>query len=167
MPEVGRPTDYTPDHTKKAKKLAILGLSNKAIADVFEVAESTIYEWKKNFPEFSKALTDGKIEADARVASKLYKRAVGYRIRETTYERIGPLDSIRNDADGINTSQELYRKRVVVKHIIPDVGAQTLWLRTRQPDTWRDNRTIDHNFNGPVSFVYNEQPGNEPIADDV
>lgn len=166
MAERGRPTDYTPEHAKQAKKLAVLGMSNKAIAEFFEIAESTLYEWQNNHPEFSEALKKAKITADARVAKQLYRRAIGFRTVETTYERIGPLDNVRNDADGTVTTQDLYKKRVVIKRVAGDVTAQTLWLKNRQPDSWRDNKSMDHNFSGPVSFVYSEGAGNDPIADE-
>lgn len=166
MADVGRPSKYTPEVVKTIKKLIVLGLSNKGIAEFLEINEDTLYEWQKVYPEFSDLLKKGRMEADAKVARSLYRRAVGMRIREVTYERTGVFQEIHNDADGSTTTQEVYKKKVVVKQVIPDVAAQTLWLKNRQPDTWRDNKGLDHNFNGPVTFLYSEQAGNEPIADE-
>jgi transposase len=165
MADVGRPTDFTSDHVRQAKKLAVLGMSNKSIAEFFGIAESTLYEWQKDHSEFKEALKKGKVDADSKVAAKLYKRALGFTIRETTYERTGRLMNLQAE-DGSKTTEDEYRKKVVIKRVLPDVTAQTAWLRARQPETWRENKSIDHNFSGPVSFSYNEQPGNEPIADE-
>ena len=64
---VGRPTKYTPEKNKQVTKLAWLGATAVEMADFFEVRESTIYEWIKNEPEFSKALKIGREESDANV----------------------------------------------------------------------------------------------------
>ena len=76
---VGRPTKYNRDfHPKQVLKYALLGLTDKQIAGVFEISESTLNLWKNEYPEFSESIRAGKTDADANVASTLYKRSLGH-----------------------------------------------------------------------------------------
>lgn len=120
--QVGRPTSYKPEYADLAYKFCLLGASDARIAELLDVAVSTIYEWKQSVPEFSEALLRGKERADAEVAHSLYHRALGYK---------APEDDIRvvNGAIVITPT---------VKHYPPDTGAATLWLKNRQSDKWRD-----------------------------
>ena len=75
---MARPTKYQELFATQAKKLCRLGATNEELADFFEVAVSTIYEWQLKQESFSEALKGGKLLADAEVADKLYHRALGY-----------------------------------------------------------------------------------------
>lgn len=105
-----------------AYKFCLLGASDTRIAELLEVAVSTIYEWKQAIPEFSEALKRGKEIADAEVAHSLYHRALGFK---------APEDDIRVVNGEIVITP-------TVKHYPPDTGAATLWLKNRQSDKWRD-----------------------------
>lgn len=125
----GRPTKYKPEYAEQAYKLCLLGATDIEMADFFEVAESTLYLWKKEHPEFSEALKKGKMQADAVIAQKLYHRAKGY----------------EHDEDQIF----VYKGDPVIvpttKHYPPDTTAAIFWLKNRQPDKWRDKQEIDQN----------------------
>lgn len=120
--KVGRPTSYRPEYADMAYKFCLLGASDTRIAELLEVAVSTIYEWKQAIPEFSEALKRGKEIADAEVAHSLYHRALGFK---------APEDDIRVVNGEIVITP-------TVKHYPPDTGAATLWLKNRQSDKWRD-----------------------------
>jgi transposase-like protein len=123
----GRPTKYKPEYAEQAYKLCLLGATDIEMADFFEVAESTLYLWKKEHPEFSEALKKGKMQADAVIAQKLYHRAKGYE---------HPEDKIFFDKG----------EPIVVptiKHYPPDTRAAIFWLKNRQPDKWRDKQEQD------------------------
>src|SRR5690606_21525869 len=75
--KVGRPSLYRPEYAEQARKLCLLGATDKQLADFFNVTEQTINGWKIDFPEFFESLRAGKMKADAEVASKLYDRAIG------------------------------------------------------------------------------------------
>ena len=119
----GRPTDYHPEYDEQGYKLALLGMTDKMMADFFEVAESTIYLWKQKQPSFSESLKKGKAIADAEIAETLYKRAFGYE-----YTEIKHVDS---EKDGS-------RDEAITKHIPGDTTAMIFWLKNRQPKLWRD-----------------------------
>lgn len=130
----GRPTDYRPEYPEQAFRLALLGATDKEMAAIWQVNEDTVHEWKKVHPEFSESLKAGKVEADAKVAASLYRRAVGYEYRETTFEKIGEgPDAIEVGEAGMESiEQDTYKKKVVVKELAPDVAAINIWLKNRR-----------------------------------
>ena len=72
----GRPTKYRPEFCEQAMRLCLLGAKDSELAAFFEVTESTLNKWKLEHAEFSESLSDGKENADANVASSLYKQAL-------------------------------------------------------------------------------------------
>jgi hypothetical protein len=130
----GRPTDYREEYNVQVEKLCKLGATDKEIADFFGIAQSTLYDWKSNIPEFSEAIKRGKIIADAEVAESLHKRAVGYQYREVTSEKMGAKeDTLEVGSEGMESiEQDVYKKKVVVKDMAPDVAAQNIWLKNRR-----------------------------------
>jgi len=134
----GRPSKYKTEYAQKAYKLCLLGATDKDMADFFEVAEDTIYEWKKVHQEFSETLKRGKLEADAVIAQKLYHRAKGYEHKElitATFQ--GQITDMRE----------------VTKHYPPDTTAAIFWLKNRQPRQWRDRQEIDLGNKDDKPFV--------------
>ncbi len=99
------------------------GATDSEIAKKLGISESTYFEYKKEFSEFSESLKKGKDYVDAEVENALLKRALGYSYEETTREV---------DANGKKTV------KVVTKQVIPDTTAQIFWLKNRRPDKWRD-----------------------------
>ena len=134
----GRPTDYKVEFNRQAEKLCLLGSTDKDMADFFEVSESTINLWKNKHPEFSESIKRGKVSADATVASRLYKRAIGY----------------EHDEDKIFNNQGEPLVVPTKKHVQPDTTAIIFWLKNRRPDLWRDKpEPIDDNEVAPVKVV--------------
>ena len=119
----GQPTLFREKYINQAYKLALLGATDKELADFFEVCEDTINEWKKVVPEFSVSIKKGKIQADSEVAEKLFHRAKGYE---------HPEDKIF-----------LHEGKAVIIHTTkrypPDTGAAMAWLKNRRKASWRDS----------------------------
>lgn len=118
----GRPSSYKPEFAQQAEKLALLGATDKQLAEFFGFSEQTINAWKKEFPEFLESLKKGKMEADAEIAQALFHRAKGYSHKAVKFFVID--------------------KRVVAQeyteHYPPDTAAAFIWLKNRQPDIWRE-----------------------------
>ncbi|MCP9290010.1 DUF5343 domain-containing protein [Gracilimonas sediminicola] len=129
----GRPTKYKEEYNDQAYKLTLLGATDADLADFFEVEEKTINNWKEEHKEFLQSVTRGKDIADAEVANSFYKRAKGYRYKETREEK----------KDG-----KLVKEVVMEKELPGDPGAQLNWLKNRQPNKWRDKVNIDHTTDG-------------------
>jgi transcriptional regulator with XRE-family HTH domain len=128
MSETGRPTAYKEEYNEQARKLCLLGFTDKQLADFFDVTEQTINNWKKDYPEFFESLKKGKDIADANVAYSFYQRAIGYE---------HPEDKIFN-----NNGKEMIVK--TIKHYPPDTAAALSWLKNRQAEKWRDKQEIEH-----------------------
>lgn len=131
----GRPTKYNQSYCKKAYKLSLLGATDKELADFFDICEATINNWKNDYPEFLESLKRGKYEADAKVASRLYKRALGY-----SHEDV----DIKMYEGQIITTK-------LTKEYPPDTTAAIFWLKNRQPDKWRDKKDVA--FEGTVKSI--------------
>jgi hypothetical protein len=137
----GRPTDFFPEYCDQAFKLALVGATDRQMAHFFNVSEVTFNAWKKKHPQFLKSMSAGKLNADAKVAHSLFRRATGYE---------HPAVKL------FNNNGKIISKNYIERYP-PDTQAASLWLRNRQPDKWRDkpevavtlnNMTVD--LNKPV-----------------
>lgn len=146
----GRPTDYKPEFAEQAKKLCLLGATDKELADFFEVVESTINLWKVTHLEFSEAIKAGKDLADAEVAEKLYRRATGYSHAD--------VDIKMYEGQIIETS--------LTKHYPPDTAAAIIWLKNRQKTKWRDRYEQEVSIPQGLTITYKNQSGNDPLPND-
>jgi len=131
----GRPTKYKPEFAEQAYGMCLLkGMTDEELANYFGVATSSIYEWKKEHPDFSEAIKKGKEIADVSVATALRDRALGYS---------HPEDKIF-----------LHEGEPVIvpttKHYPPDTAAAFIWLKNRHPERWRDKVEVEHG--GQVEF---------------
>lgn len=134
------------------KQMAREGLIDKDIAHNLGVAESTFNGYKKKYPELAKALRDSKPEADAKVESALFKKALGYNVevkktfkcKHTTYDSTTG-KKIAED--------EVLETGIDEVHIPADTTAQIFWLKNRVPDKWRDKQEIEHSGDETLSKV--------------
>lgn len=117
----GRPTKYKEEYDELVYKLALLGLTDKEIGSVLDVAESTINNWKHDHPAFLESLKKGKEVADSNVVESLYRRAIGYEHDE---------DKIFND----NGAPLIVPTK---KRYPPDPTSIIYWLNNRQPKRFR------------------------------
>lgn len=106
------------------------GLSNEQIAHNMGINPDTLYTWKKQFPDFSEALKNGKEVVDRMVENALFKSAMGFEYEEET---------VTNKGDVVK----------VKKYERPNVTAQIFALKNRKPDVWRDRK--EHDINTKVS----------------
>ena len=140
VPGPGRDSLYDPSMNDTARKLALLGLTDKEMAEFFGVTERTLNNWKKEHPAFFQSLNEGKTIADANVADSLYRRAVG--------EVVFTEKRVKND-DGFF---EIIR---LSQQVPADPGAAKLWLTNRRPKDWRDKQEVEHS--GEMSITTKEQ----------
>ena len=118
----GRPETFKPEYVEQARKLALLGLIDAEIANVFGVTERTFHNWKKSHPELFHSLKKGKMIADAEVSASLFERACGY----------------SHDDVHISNYQGEITITPITKHYPPDTAAAFIWLKNRQGKLWRD-----------------------------
>lgn len=129
---LGRPSGYRKELDKLAYNYCLLGAIDKDLCKFFKIDEQTLNNWKKWHPTFFASIKNGKVDADANVANRLYTRAMGgYEYTETTYESMDNGKKKKGEPAPMKI-------RTVVKHCPPDVTAQIFWLKNRRPDLWRD-----------------------------
>ena len=142
------------------------GLTDEQIAEKARITPSTLYEWKKRFPEISESLKRGKEVVDIQVENALLKRALGYRYNEDKYISV-PMSEVEYEeklfeymnkykyehpeatADELmlvqmnfpKTKTQLVERKV--KEVVPDTTAQIFWLKNRKPSVWRDKAQVD------------------------
>lgn len=135
---MARPTKYVSDvHDRFAASLAMDGLTDVEIAEKMGIAKSTLNLWKKRHPSFSDSLKENKQIADAKVKESLYKRALGYSVKEKKV-------IVEMDSDG---NQKPAKIETTEKQIAPDTTAQIFWLKNRDPKNWRDRQEVDVTVN--------------------
>lgn len=108
-----------PERLKQIEHWAMSGVTESDIARNMGICRQTLYSWRKKYPEIKKALERGEV-ADTIAVSKLYERAIGMTLTETT---------IISDADGTT-------EKTVKKEIPPDVTALIYWTKNRMPKQW-------------------------------
>lgn len=150
----GVKSTYKPEYAEQARKLCLLGATDKELAGFFNVAESTINKWKVDYSEFSESIKSGKDIADGNVADRLYRRAMGYSHED---------EDIRTISIGDGMSEII--KTPTVKHYPPDTAAAIFWLKNRQKGKWRDKQEVEQS--GAVTYkVVTGIPDNDGDADD-
>lgn len=108
-----------PDFAEQARKLCLLlGATDEELARFFDVPVETLRRWLADVPAFATAVKAGRELADAEVADRLYRRAIGY-----------SHDAVRVFAD---------RTVDYVEHYPADTTACIFWLKSRQPAKWHD-----------------------------
>lgn len=144
--KVGRPTKYKPEYAKQTKKLCLVGMIDTQLADFFEVSEVTINAWKNQFPQFLKAIKEGKATADRQVEKSLFQRAMGYE---------HPDEKIFFDKDA-HDDERIVRAGTIKKYP-PEVAAGIFWLKNRKPKEWREKHEIELTNVNPVKMNKEDQ----------
>ena len=131
-PKEGRPTKYSPEYAKTVYGFCLLGYTDKELADVYDVSEATINNWKINHPDFLESIRRGKEIADSQVAESLFRLATGFKVRKTKFAT----------HEGLITDQKEYDEE-----IIPNQRAAEFWLRNRQRGKWTSTPESDSSVN--------------------
>jgi len=145
----GAPTKYNPEILPLVTRLCLLGLTDEELAHSLGVTTATIYNWKSIHPEFLESIADGRENADAKVARKLYKRALGV---ECTEEKIVVIDGV-------------VEKHTVKKELPPDTRAAFIWLKNRRSGKWADRLNIDHSGSVTVEQALTQAINQEQSKD--
>lgn len=150
MADVGRPTKFKEEYIEQAYKLCLLGHTDEELASFFEIALSTLYEWKLTHADFSDAIKKGKEIADMDVAEKLLEKAKG---AVTMKQQAIKLKSVIYE-NGKRVGEE---ERVEVVDLMnqdaPDSTALIFWLKNRKTTAWRDKRDTELSGNITTTSV--------------
>lgn len=123
------------------------GATDEIVAAKLEISRPTLYKYRKLHKELDKAMKRGKDATDITVENALYKRAIGYRYKETTKELC---------KDPETGKMKLVVTKEVVKEIPPEVQAQTFWLKNRKKETWKDKWDLNVGGQGDNPVLLHE-----------
>ena len=137
----GRPTKYSKELYPKIRKLIKLGATDKEVAELIDICESTFTNWKTEYPEFLAFLKECKEITDSDMEQSLRKRAMGC----TTVER-KTIRRFSNEKD----SMELYEESEIIKEHAPDTKAIERWLYNRDPERWKNKLEVDNKLSGEI-----------------
>jgi len=135
----GRPSHYKPEYARMAREIVKhSGCGEAHLAEIFNVSTKTVYAWKKNHEEFSKAIQAGKDAFNvARSEDCMIKRIMGYNYVEKVITR--------NAKGQVIETVEHHR------HVPPDIKFLKFYLVNRSP-RWKniDKVEITGKNGGPV-----------------
>lgn len=100
------------------------GLTDEQMAHNIGISTSTLYDWKKKYPELSESLKRGKEVVDRQVENALLKTALGFEYEEETVTNTGAVVTTK-------------------KYSKPNTTAQIFWLKNRKSNEWRDQQHIE------------------------
>ncbi len=131
----GRPSRYKKEYDEQARKLCLLGATDKELADFFNVTETTINNWKNAHKSFIESIRAGKTVADMEIVNSLYKSAQDRLI--PAYQAFKTRNVYFDDKGNRIESEKV--EVVEVPQAVPaNDRAIKFWLNNRQPSKWRD-----------------------------
>lgn len=113
------------------KSWAMDGLTDEQIADRMDISRTTLYDWKRKYPDISDALKRGKDVYDGEAEQALFKSGLGYYVEE--------VETYITETNGVQTKKIKKNK----KWIPSNVTALIFWLKNRKPDKWKDRKAQD------------------------
>jgi transposase-like protein len=147
----GRPQKYKSEyHPDAAHEVMKLGATKKKLAQIFDISEETLYDWIRNYEQFSESIQGGiDFYKSASVEHALHKRAVGFNYTEKHYEKptLPPLiiakgqqkDKILAVLKATIDDMEPILVKEVTKHYPPDTAAIKFYLGNRDGERWPKN----------------------------
>lgn len=130
---------YRAEYVDLARKFCLLGATNDDLARMFEVDTSTLERWMNAHEELRASIKEGREEADAHVADRLFKRATGY-----------SHEAVKIVADAKTGSEHIVP---YTEHYPPDTTAAIFWLKNRRSDLWRDRHEHTGANGGPIEVI--------------
>ena len=118
------------DSLKVVRGWARDGYSDIQIAKNIGISQSTFYEWKSKFPEFSEAIKKGRAPVVIELEDALYKAGLGYEYKEVVEE-------ITRTGEGDNAVEIKHRKEVT-RYSPPNVTALIFALKNLKKHKFKD-----------------------------
>lgn len=184
MAKTGRPPKYDPKKNRMVTGMCLLGSTDEQLAEHLDIDISNFYRWQTRYPEFRDAIRRGRVEADAKVAVKMYEKSLGYKHKAV---------KIFYDPKAAEAENEAFNKALIkweeegmtgpmpeppgadagvvkvdyVEHYPPDTAAAKFILTNRQPANWKDRQEITNKGDSKVvhSIEWVQSANCDPIAE--
>jgi hypothetical protein len=111
------------DASKLILVLAKAGLVNDEIAVSIGMTPNQFKKMLDKYPDFRELLNEAKEDPNHKVEQSLFKRALGYQVKEIVQKAGKPV-------------------QVTIKEFAPDPISCIFWLKNRSPKRWRD--VVEH-----------------------
>ena len=105
--------------------MAKAGLTNDEIAVAIGMTPSKFRHMLDKYPDFRDLLNEAKEDPNYKVEQSLFKRALGYQVKEIVQKAGKPV-------------------QVTIKEFAPDPVSCIFWLKNRSPKRWRDVIEMRH-----------------------
>ncbi|OGI25395.1 MAG: hypothetical protein A2287_09450 [Candidatus Melainabacteria bacterium RIFOXYA12_FULL_32_12] len=122
-------------HPKLAGGFAMLGLTNKQIAERLNITEKCFYNWVKRYPDFNTAVQVNKFIPNFKVMDCIYNRAIGMETKKTK-KKVLAVKIVKDGEEIIEQHPVMIEETVEVS--LPDVNAGKFWLTNRMPEHWKE-----------------------------
>lgn len=142
---VGAPTLYKDEYANQVYKLCLLGMIDVEIADFFGIAESTLNNWKIEYPEFLESIRAGKDMADIEVVESTFKSTQD---RQIPTEQAFKKKRVYWDANGNRCEVEEIEIVEVMQAVPANAQIQQFWLRNRRSREFNKPTGVDHTTKG-------------------
>lgn len=138
-------------HPKQVLKYALLGLTDKEMAELFDISEATFNNWKIEHTEFLESVRAGKTDADANVASTLYKRSLGHTQKRKVAFKVKCYDEKDRQIEKVEVVE-------TEEYFPPSDSAIANWLSNRQRKKWGSKSEIEHSgeLKGKTTIVFSK-----------
>ena len=117
---------YTEDYARQGYLLALEGITEARMCELWQVPQSTLSGWKIRHPEFRQALQDGGVLANVKVAEHFFLNCIDRWV----------------DAEEIHVYKGDVIRVPVRKFIQGDKWAQARWLAIKDPERWSETQRI-------------------------
>lgn len=118
------------------------GLTDGELARKMGIAESTLYDWVKRYPEISETMRRGRGGAQVQIENALFQRAKGgfftvekpVKLRRRQYDPV--TGKCVKEEEYIHVAdEEIY--------VPPDTKAAIFWLSNRAPERWAEKVRLE------------------------
>lgn len=130
---------YDPDaHPEQIKYLCMLGATNKICAEFIGITERHFETWMTRYPALKKAVHEGRIVADSKVAHALFRRATGWKQPSVKI--------MQNQGEPVIVP--------FTERFPADTAAAKFWLINRHPELWKEHSSqeLSGAKGGPITI---------------
>ena len=131
-----------------------------AVAEALGVGKSTITAWVGKYPEFAKAVADGKTESNGRVLESAVDQAIGY------YREVTELVKIRkqrvDEITGKTLVDEVTELRTYTKYFPPDPRMTQFVISNRFPKEYQKSpEPPEEKVDRTIEFAFENAGGED------
>ena len=137
------PSQFKPDNNRIVFWLALAGMTEYEMANVFGISDAGFALWKQKRPDFLKALHTGKMESIGVAANSLFRAGNGF-----THDAVklipNRVKEYNPDTGKVVKEYTTIIEHPYTKHYPPNVTALIKFLSVRYPEVWGDRSEVIH-----------------------